>query len=557
MGYTGINNANAFTGGLMQGIGLYNDIRRTKLYEEDIKYQRERQKEQDRLSMRRAEADLRNLDQQHEIAQQEQERRQFMLKAGDLADKLRGISGITDENARQEALDTLALSVNDDPFLVQYLDLNPQMGTGQGRKIVGFHVLNPNEKNPGKHKYTPLVANEALKSVGPYTADNTARWPQQAGISFDIEALDRIAGRQPVTRKVVSAVPEGGKHPVNMYEEEALGLMPGDAWRYQYQQDSATRRAAMRGSGKEKDPWTEYQNKAAKFFQTHKNIATGKFYDMNTAWEAQKVAEQNGIFLVFNKGVDPETGAEGVHIVDHRPLDASVEVAPSTQLAQGAGQPAPAPSQEVEAPTVPGYYTDTEDGQDKYWDGKQFAKVKVNGQWMPVPTSAPATPPAPEDQPAAPVPGGIMRPSDVNIVGAYRAAAPPQPKPVAASPRKAPGHPTVKGPEKKEKPEKAGSRDRGLNPGGLLGKWLKGELEIPEAPRAKGGVLGNVMDKGKAGGKSPLSRAKDAARRAYDPTAKVTKDDVALLEEVAKTTANEQLKREILQAAKRIRSRVG
>jgi len=388
MGYTGTMNANAFTGGLMQGIGLYNDVRRTRMLDDDIKYQRERQRGQDKIGAQKTERYLRNLDYQHEVARQENERKQFMLKAGDLADRLRGISSITDENAYQESLDTLALSVNDDPFLVQYLDLNPQMGTGQGRKIVGFHVLNPKEKDPMKRKYTPIVANEALKSVGPYTADNTARWPQQAGISFDIEALDRIAGRKPVTRKITSAVPEGGKHPVNMYEEDSLGLMPGGDWRYKYQQDSATRRAAMRGSGKEKDPWTEYQNKAAKFFQTHKNIATGKFYDMNTAWEAQKVAEQNGIFLVFNKGVDPETGAEGVHIVDHRPLDASVEVAPSTQLAQGAGQPAPAPSQEVEAPTVPGYYTDTEDGQDKYWDGKQFAKVKVNGQWAPVPAQA-------------------------------------------------------------------------------------------------------------------------------------------------------------------------
>lgn len=417
MGYTGINNANAFTGGLMQGIGLYNDIRRTKLYEEDIKYQRERQKEQDRLSMRRAEADLRNLDQQHEIAQQEQERRQFMLKAGDLADKLRGISGITDENARQEALDTLALSVNDDPFLVQYLDLNPQMGTGQGRKIVGFHVLNPNEKNPGKHKYTPLVANEALKSVGPYTADNTARWPQQAGISFDIEALDRIAGRQPVTRKVVSAVPEGGKHPVNMYEEEALGLMPGDAWRYQYQQDSATRRAQLRGgSGAGADAWMDYQNRASKFFQTHKGIVPGKFYDMASALEAQEVAENNGIFLVFNKAVDPETGTEGVNLVDHRDLYAAQGVAQPPQGGPGVAPPPQGgpgtppgrqlnPSEVVEQPLSPGTYTDAESGQSIYWDGAQVAKVLVNGQWVPISSRAAASAPGQPGQPAGPTAG--------------------------------------------------------------------------------------------------------------------------------------------------------
>jgi hypothetical protein len=47
MGYTGINNANAFTGGLMQGIGLYNDIRRTNMYEDQVKDERARRKRQD------------------------------------------------------------------------------------------------------------------------------------------------------------------------------------------------------------------------------------------------------------------------------------------------------------------------------------------------------------------------------------------------------------------------------------------------------------------------------------------------------------------------------
>lgn len=386
MGYTGINSANAFAGGLMQGISAYSDVRRMKLHEDDIKDRRQRQREQDKTEARKTEAYLRNLNQQHDIARQENERKQFMLRAGDLADKLRGISGITDEKARQGAMDALALSINDDPFLVEYLNLNPQVGAGQGRKVVGFHPLNPQEKNPSKVRYTPLVLNEALKSVGPYTADNTARWPQQAGISFDIESLDRIAGRAPATRKVVSAVPQGGSHPVHMYEDEAVGLMPGADWRYSMGQRAATERAAMRGTGK--DPWTQYQDKAAKFFQTHKGIVTGKFYDMQTAWEAQKVAEQSGIELVFNRSVDPETGREGVTLVDHRALDVQAGVVPPQAAQGGEGGRQLNPSEKVPAPTAPGYYTNTDTGNEEYWDGRQFAKVKVNGQWAPVPAQA-------------------------------------------------------------------------------------------------------------------------------------------------------------------------
>jgi len=572
MGYREIGNANAFTGGLMQGLGLYNDIRRTRLLDEDIKYQRERQREQDRIDARKTEAYLRNLDQEHELAKQEHERRQFMLRAGDLADKLRGISGITDGNVRQEALDNLALSINEDPFLVEYLNLNPQIGSGQGRKVVGFHVLNPDEKNPVKYKYAPIVFNEALRSVGPYTADNTARWPQQAGISFDIEALDRIAGRTPAERKVVSAVPEGGRHPVHMYEDEAIGLMPGADWRYSLGQRAATERAAMRGTGKEKDPWVEYQNRAAKFFQTHKGIKTGEFYDMKTALEMQDVAKRNGIHLVFNKAVDPETGEEGVRLVDHRALDEQVEVVspramPGTQVV---GQPAP--SQKVKAPSAPGYYTEIRNGQaiEKEWDGKQFVRVKVNGQWVPVSTAAAHATAVPEAPPGGLVPGGVTRLSDVRITGA------PAQLPATARPVNGqlllgeqvevlnPGRTTVRASSSSrsvqgggvakptKKPRKGKPKEKGIEPSGLLGKWLRGDIETPELP--KGGILRRAAEKGKP--QDPRVRAKDAIERAYNPAAKVTVDDAVLLEEVARPIVNEQVKREILQAAKRIRKRL-
>lgn len=413
----GTMNANAFTGGLIQGLGVYNDIRRTNMYEDQVKDERARRKRQDAVEARKTELYLRNLNQQHEIARQENERKQFMLRAGDLADKLRAVSRIADENTRQEALDNLALLINEDPFLVEYLGLNPQMGSGQGRKIVGFHVLNPQEKDPGKYQYTPLVANEALGSVGPYTPDEGAKWPQQAGISFDIEALDRIAGRQPAARKVTSAVPEGGKHPVNMYEEDSIGLMPGDAWQHQYQQDAFTRRAQLRGgSGAGADAWMDYQNRASKFFQTHKGIVPGKFYDMASALEAQEVAKNNGIFLVFNKAVDPETGTEGVNLVDHRDLYAAQGVAQPPQGGPGVAPPPQGgpgtppgrqlnPSEVVEQPLSPGTYTDAESGQSIYWDGAQVAKVLVNGQWVPISSRAAASAPGQPGQPAGPTAG--------------------------------------------------------------------------------------------------------------------------------------------------------
>jgi hypothetical protein len=143
----------------------------------------------------------------------------------------------------------------------------------------------------------------------------------------------------------------------------------------------------------------DYQNRASKFFQTHKGIVPGKFYDMASALEAQEVAKNNGIFLVFNKAVDPETGTEGVNLVDHRDLYAAQGVAQPPQGGPGVAPPPQGgpgtppgrqlnPSEVVEQPLSPGTYTDAESGQSIYWDGAQVTKVLVNGQWVPVPAQA-------------------------------------------------------------------------------------------------------------------------------------------------------------------------
>lgn len=397
MGYRGMNNANSFTGGLMQGLGLYNDIKRTNMYEDDINERRDRQKKLDAIEAQKTEAYLAGLKRQGEIADATEARnaemhqqKMIQMKAGDLADRLRTINGIPDENQRQNALDSLAMSINDDPYLVKYMDLRPQEGTGQGRKIIGFQILNQGEKDPSKYKYTPIVFNEAMQKVGPYTPGEEVEWPKQQGLMFDIQSLDKIAGR---TSKVVSASRMPGQAPVYMHESEALGLVPGSVYEKELTEKGLNARAIARAGGG-KDDWTKYQDKASKFFSTHKNIVTGKYYDMGSAWEAQKIAQENGIHLVFNKGVDPETGAEGVQLVDHHALDQSVEVAAPSSSGQQEGERQLNPSEVVDQPMTPGVYTDTDTGEDKYWDGKNFIRVRINGKWTPISKPASVTPAA-------------------------------------------------------------------------------------------------------------------------------------------------------------------
>jgi hypothetical protein len=428
-------NANAFMGGLFQGIDAVNAIRRENRLEEETQIQRERQRQQDATEMQKTNAYLRGLEQSQTVQARDEARKQeayeqlmTQKKIGEYSDQIKALLSSPDENVRKTGFENIGRSMSNDPLMIKAMNLNPAMGNGDGRIIVGFHNVNPSEKNPRKVMLTPLVFNEALQSVGPYTADNTARWPEQKGMVFTTDMLDRMAGRP--QEELVAAMRPGDTTPTYIPRSEAGGLVPGSVWENEqqrqhawglarYREDAATKRAEFlagernaRAGGKSAD----LEKRMATFRQNH-NIKANEFFTEEKALEMQKAAKKRGILLRFNPAQNPDNPeASGFILYDYEDLnqiEASAggkPVSPGLNNAPTPGAPAGQnpilPGTQVETPTD-GIYTNTGTGQDEEWRNGVRVRVRVGGKWQDVTPAAskPKTTP-PKTQPVKTYPVG-------------------------------------------------------------------------------------------------------------------------------------------------------
>jgi hypothetical protein len=423
-------NANAFMGGLFQGIDAVNAIRRENRLEEETQIQRERQRQQDATEMQKTNAYLRGLEQSQTVQARDEARKQeayeqlmTQKKIGEYSDQIKALLSSPDENVRKTGFENIGRSMSNDPLMIKAMNLNPAMGNGDGRIIVGFHNVNPSEKNPRKVMLTPLVFNEALQSVGPYTADNTARWPEQKGMVFTTDMLDRMAGRP--QEELVAAMRPGDTTPTYIPRSEAGGLVPGSVWENEqqrqhawglarYREDAATKRAELleggrnaRAGGKSSD----LKNRFAAFRADFKNVTMGKFYPEERAIEIQQAAKKRGVLLRFNRTQDPDNPEATGYILwdydDLNQIEASaggspVPVSPGLNNAPGPVTPTgqgtrplmPGDKFNKGKPIPDGIYHDDADGKVYDYEGGKPVSVKSNGNWIKLNTAPATKPPA-------------------------------------------------------------------------------------------------------------------------------------------------------------------
>jgi len=186
MGYS------SFGQGFARGLGLYQDIRKANIMEEEVALQRERQALSQDLEMKKTEAYLKSLDQQTRLSSEKAEREKLVFdralaaeEAGKIASTLRTIEGIEDTTLRKNTMKMLANKINGDERLRGLLGLTPD------RQIEDvMQVVNPKTKKPA---YTLVVKNASLDSTGPMTPSG-AKFGQEPAVIFDIDMLERISG---------------------------------------------------------------------------------------------------------------------------------------------------------------------------------------------------------------------------------------------------------------------------------------------------------------------------------------------------------------------------
>lgn len=358
-GMGGLAPATGFMDGLNQGLGLYNVTKRTQLYEQEIENQRERQKAQDALELKKTEAYLKNLEETGRINQAQETRAQEIFniakikdKVGKLADQISAAQSLENAGERTSAFDRIAEAVNNDPDLAKALDLNPEIGGGQGRKLVTFHELNPSEKDARKRKMTPLVFNEALNSVGPYTSDRGARWPQQAGMVFDVDTLYRMAGRtEPEkhyyqTAKGWTANPEGimpyesPKAPVKSEWDDVIETDKG----FMTKREAAKIGAhGIRTGGGDPGKSLDYVKK----FSEMQGVAVGGTYTKDEMMNHLNAGDSWGLGLDFSE-IPGETSMFGKDSEPTYRLNSITMKGEEAPAGPGGGQQQPPPSGQVQ-----------------------------------------------------------------------------------------------------------------------------------------------------------------------------------------------------------------
>jgi len=320
MGYS------SFGQGFARGLGLYQDIRKANIMEEEVALQRERQALSQDLEMKKTEAYLKSLDQQTRLSSEKAEREKLVFdralaaeEAGKIASTLRTIEGIEDTTLRKNTMKMLANKINGDERLRGLLGLTPD------RQIEDvMQVVNPKTKKPA---YTLVVKNASLDSTGPMTPSG-AKFGQEPAVIFDIDMLERISGtprKEPryvnttqglmteedaAARGLQEASPKSSNPRTlrTQWVNTSEGIMPAEqAYSLGLPAWSLSRSGAGGAGGVGRG---DFSANRKDFYQAFPNVRPGKtFNSYDEVSEYAKIAREDyGLYLKFNQTPDPTGG---------------------------------------------------------------------------------------------------------------------------------------------------------------------------------------------------------------------------------------------------------